>query len=62
MVLTDRVALSMLRTPKPRAKEVLEKLVKLRSDIENEVHQFITSATNIRSLGKSASDSCRISF
>ncbi|CAE7573135.1 SKOR, partial [Symbiodinium sp. CCMP2456] len=28
--------------------EVLEKLVKLRSDIENEVHQFIASATNIR--------------
>ena len=29
-------------------KEVLEKIVKLRSDIENEVHQFVASATNIR--------------
>ncbi|CAE7262902.1 Cebpz [Symbiodinium natans] len=28
--------------------EVLEKIVKLRSDIENEVHQFVASATNIR--------------
>ncbi|CAE7532455.1 SKOR, partial [Symbiodinium pilosum] len=34
--------------------EVLEKVVKLRSDIENEVHQFIQSATNIRY------DLCRI--